>query len=86
VSTAAINTGSRDAALLSAKLRRLDPALREYRQILQSRFVDAATRGRHDEMRECGYELLAYDRWRSFELGRQERCQAGHTEALGNGR
>ena len=74
MSAVAITSSPINAALLSAKLRRLDPALREYRQFLQSRFVDAAERGQHDEMRECGHELIAYDRWRSIDLSRQASC------------
>ena len=60
------------AARLSAKLRKLRPALREVRFLLAAQFASAAECGHQDELRELGSELLAFDRWQSFELGRIE--------------
>ncbi len=72
--TAANNSSADEAALLAAKLRRFAPTLQEYRHLLQDRFVSAATSGQWDEMAEYGHELIAYDRWRSFDLSRQTSC------------
>jgi hypothetical protein len=86
MSASVISSSQFETRQISKKLRKLAPALAEYRCLIQARFVRAAEIASTDEMNEFGQEVIAYDRWRHFELGRQELCQVGRPEALGNGR
>jgi hypothetical protein len=63
--------------MLSKQLGDIAPALRKYRHLLQSRFVSAVKHSDQADMKDAGEELLAYDRWRSFELGRNESHEIG---------
>jgi hypothetical protein len=71
-----------ELAQISAKLRKLAPALSEYRCLVQAQFVHAASRGNLDEVNEFGQELAAYDRWRAFDLGRDSQPRTERMEEI----
>jgi len=73
------NSTPRSAVQISARLRRLAPQLREYRRLLQDMLV-AAGDAKRSEVSEIAQEMLAFDRWHSFELGRRTQGLTGEQQ------